>query len=67
MSKAGIKMHKDRSIAQVKHDETAVPKVMSTVMNLIYPFIHQDVVTHVVSGKHATLEIQTDLLSAGEV
>ena len=45
----------------MKHDDEAVQKVMSTVTNLINPFTHQDVVTHVASEKYATLEIQTDL------
>ena len=67
MRRAGVETHKDGSTARVKHDEEIVQKVMATVKNLVDPFTHQEVITHVASGKHATPGIETDLLTAGQV
>jgi hypothetical protein len=65
MIKDSIEINKDGSTARMKNDEEAVQKVRSIVTNLNDPFTHQDVDTHVASGRHATLDMETDLASLG--
>ena len=67
MGVAGSICHKDGGTARVARDEETVQQIVETVKTLVDPFTHQDVITHITSGKHASTPIEHDLLSAGQV
>ena len=61
---ASSRGHPDGSVARIKQDERAIQKIVETVNDLVNPFIHHEVITHIASGKYATPSIEHDLLEA---
>ena len=67
MGEGGSTTHKDGGATRVARDEEKVQRIVQTVTNLVDPFKEHKVITHISSGKHASLSIEKDLLSAGQI
>jgi len=59
--------HKDGSKSRILKDELLVRSIVDTISNLVNPFIHQQSIMHITSGKHAPDDIERDLLRAKDV
>lgn len=66
MGPAVVAYHKDGIPARIQRDESSIQRPMETIDNLVNPFVHQEIITHIASGKYATPEIEKDLLEAQE-